>query len=229
MTAQTRATLKTYFQTGSKPTAAQFANTIDSFISELDTGGQVITSDVSALGSFSVSASFNAGSVVIGVPTGGNKGIGTLNATGIYVNGTLITTTSAGGSGTVNAGTANQIAYYPSSTNSVSGTNALPNGTTATTQSTGDNSTKVATTSYVDTNKAPLPTNSTIVGQFLPLSSLGSTVTLPAGGSWGYMVLSLNASSVVQAVDTVAAIASGGSVISPPGASFCTGFCWRIT
>ena len=53
------------------------------------------------------------------------------------------------GSGTVNNGTANQLAYYASSGTAVSGTTALPNGTTATTQATGDNTTKVATTAGV--------------------------------------------------------------------------------
>jgi hypothetical protein len=73
------------------------------------------------------------------------------------------------GSGTVNSGTTNQLAYYASSTTAVSGLatgnsgllvtsaggvpsigTAIPSGVTATTQSTGDNSTKVATTAYVD-------------------------------------------------------------------------------
>lgn len=57
-----------------------------------------------------------------------------------------------GGSGTVNAGTAGQIAYYATTGTAVSGTTALPNGTTATTQALADNSTKVATTAYVDTS-----------------------------------------------------------------------------
>jgi hypothetical protein len=54
------------------------------------------------------------------------------------------------GSGTVNSGTANYLAYYSSTGTAVSGTSAIPNGITATTQSAGDNSTKVATTAYVN-------------------------------------------------------------------------------
>lgn len=54
------------------------------------------------------------------------------------------------GSGTVNSGTTGQLAYYASNGTTLSGTTALPNGTTSTTQSPGDNSTKVATTGYVD-------------------------------------------------------------------------------
>ena len=47
----------------------------------------------------------------------------------------------------------------------LSGTPALPNGTTATTQSANDNSTKLATTAYVDGNTVSLTTNQTITGQ----------------------------------------------------------------
>lgn len=53
------------------------------------------------------------------------------------------------GSGTVNSGTTGQLAYYASNGNTVSGTTALPNGTTGTTQSTGDDTTKLATTEFV--------------------------------------------------------------------------------
>jgi hypothetical protein len=82
----------------------------------------------------------------------------------------------SGGSGTVNSGTANQLAYYASSTNAVSGTTALPNGTTATTQTTTDNSTNVATTAFVNSFANPS-------------QSLGSSgyVQLPGGliMQWG--------------------------------------------
>lgn len=54
------------------------------------------------------------------------------------------------GGGTVNVGTADQIAYYATSTNAVSGTNAIPNGITATTQTARDGTTKLATDAYAD-------------------------------------------------------------------------------
>ena len=57
-----------------------------------------------------------------------------------------------GGSGAVNAGTAGQIGYYASNGTTIGGTGALPNGITATTQSVGDNSTKVATDAFVLAN-----------------------------------------------------------------------------
>lgn len=118
MTAQTPAILKTYFQTNDKPTQAQYANLIDSYVNTVQTSGQGIISDISAMGSFDLP---NNG-MTVGNPTGGNKGTGTINAqSGFYVNGTLISSTSGGGSGTVNSGTSGQIGYYASSTNSISG------------------------------------------------------------------------------------------------------------
>lgn len=151
MTAQTVATLKSYFITNAKPTQAQFANVMDSFVSFLDTSAQTIVSDLVLQGGITVSGNATVGdAIIVGSPMGGNKGVGTLNATALYVNGTLVTNASAGGSGTVNVGTANQLAYYPSSTNTVGGTNAIPNGTTATTQSTNDISTKPATTAFAN-------------------------------------------------------------------------------
>jgi hypothetical protein len=54
------------------------------------------------------------------------------------------------GSGTVNNGNQNQLAYYAGNGTAVSGTNAIPAGTTATTASIDDNSTNVATTAYAD-------------------------------------------------------------------------------
>lgn len=64
MTAQTRATLKTYFETGDKPTQTQFANTIDSFVSLLDTTAQTVVSDISLGGSLAVSGKSTLASVV---------------------------------------------------------------------------------------------------------------------------------------------------------------------
>jgi hypothetical protein len=62
------------------------------------------------------------------------------------------------GGAAANPGTTNQLAYYAASGNVVSGTNAIPNGITATTQAADDNSAKVATTAYVKTPGAIHPT-----------------------------------------------------------------------
>lgn len=73
--------------------------------------------------------------------------------------------TVVGGTGTVNAGTTNQLAYYASSTNAVSGTTAIPNGTTATTQTAADSTTKVATTAFVNSTALTLASGTTAVTQ----------------------------------------------------------------
>lgn len=124
-----------------------------------------------------------AGGVTIGSPTGGQKGAGTLNATNLYVNGTAV---AAGGSGTVGSGTTGQIATYASSGTAVGGASAIPSGITATTQSVNDNSTKLATTAYVD---RPIPTTTgtthTFAGKadiFLCTTTCTMTMPVPSAG-----------------------------------------------
>ena len=91
--------------------------------------------------------------------------------------------TPSSGSGTVNSGTSGQLAYYAANGTAVSGTNALPNGTTATTQTTGDATTKVATTAYVQ-------------------SSLGAVVALPDKGiARTYQTLAAKLNSDITAVN----------------------------
>ena len=82
----------------------------------------------------------SAGFSVVG-PTGPQGATGATGATGPQG--------PAGGAANISNGTTNQLAVYTSTTQ-LGGTNAIPNGTTATTQSPGDNSTKVATTAYVN-------------------------------------------------------------------------------
>lgn len=151
MTSQTRATLYTYFETGDVPSQQQFANLIDSCLNLTTTSAQSITSTIDFINDVTVSGNINASkAIVVGVPTGGNKGIGTVNATGIYVNGTLITTTSAGGSGTVTAGVSGQIAYYNANSNTVAGISNLPDLITATTRAVNTSNTQLATTAFVN-------------------------------------------------------------------------------
>ena len=57
------------------------------------TGGVAISGTAPAAGSLTVS-----GGVVIGAPTGGNEGAGTVNATGLFVNGVPVSTAVAAGS-----------------------------------------------------------------------------------------------------------------------------------
>jgi len=108
--------------------------------------------------------------------------IKTINGNSILGSGDL--SISGGGSGAVNSGTSNQIAYYASSGTTVSGTNALPSSTTATTQAIGDASTKIATDEFVSTaiNGGTLPT---ITGLNMKIVSDGNSnsvgYNLPAG------------------------------------------------
>lgn len=54
------------------------------------------------------------------------------------------------GGGSTAAGGANQLAFYPAAGTAIAGTSSIPSGIVATTQSPGDNSTKLATTAYVN-------------------------------------------------------------------------------
>ena len=72
------------------------------------------------------------------------------------------------------------------------------------------------------------PTASAGLGQWAAISStLGGALTLPAGGTWAYFVLSLNASGGVQS--TGAGVAAGGSVIVGSFSGIVhNAFVWRV-
>lgn len=133
------------------------------------------------------------------------------------------------------AGTGNSFKINGTAITAVTGTGsavlavspALTGSPTAPTQTQGDNSTKIATTAYADL-KGPIPTNSAGAGQIQVLTGTTS-VTLPAGGTWMYFVLSLTGAGAVQVAGTISGVAAGGTVLSPGSASFCCGFCWRVT
>lgn len=103
------------------------------------------------------------------------------------VNGATTWASLAAGTGTVNGGTANQLAYYATSGAAVSGltsaasgvlvTNgssvpsigtAIPNGVTGTTQTTSDNSTLLATDAFVQAAATAASLISTPIGVCLP-------------------------------------------------------------
>lgn len=88
MTAQTPTTLKSYFQAGDRPTQTQFADTIDSFINVVQTSGQSIVSDISALGDV----------VVSGALTVQNSAMTTLTGN-VNIGGSLIVSTNVSISG----------------------------------------------------------------------------------------------------------------------------------
>ena len=72
------------------------------------------------------------------------------------------------------------------------------------------------------------PVSTAGLGQWTSVSStLGGALTLPAGGTWAYFVLSLNTSGGVQSVG--ANVAAGGSVAAAGFAGIVhNGFAWRI-
>lgn len=93
-----------------------------------------------------------------------HSGTGSLNRA-LYVTASGGATNQAifvnAGSVNMNALTASQLVATDASKN-LTNVTALPNGTTATTQSAGDNSTKVATTAYVATAVAAVPSGLTV-------------------------------------------------------------------
>lgn len=218
MTAVNRATLYTYFTTGAKPTQAQFANLIDSTLNIATVSGQVITSDVSALGTFMVS-----GGVTFGNPTGGNKGPGSLNVQGnLYINGTAVG--APAGSGTVNVGVSGQIAYYATSTNAVTGRTILPAGAFPTL--TGDITTAggaLATTLVNTAVSAGTYTNTT-----LTVDTKGRITSASTGTSPPLMVALGIGSIIFAAQSTGSSIAAGattaGSNLTPDGWNGAAGF-----
>ena len=84
--------------------------------SKFDKTGGAITGNVSQTGDYTLS-----GSAVIGAPTGGSKGAGTINATGLYVNGVAVGT---------GAGSVTSVAVSPGTTGlTVSGSPITSSGT----------------------------------------------------------------------------------------------------
>ena len=75
-----------------------------------------------------------------------------------------------------NPGTINQVAIYAVAGNTVSGSSAIPNGITATTQTAGDNSTKPATTAYVALPGAINPTSVQVAGGIAMTGNQGNGV-----------------------------------------------------
>jgi hypothetical protein len=109
---------------------------------------------------------------------------------------------SATGAGTVNAGTAGQLASYAANGTVVSGTTALPTGTTATTVAAIDNSTKLATTAQA---WSALPYASGYVNVLRDTTMVAWTKGISG--------------TIAPAATGAAAIAASGWAILPTGAS----------
>jgi hypothetical protein len=159
---------------------------------------------------------------------------GSTFATGITAAGTANCATPSGSGNVSNTGTptAGQIAAFTSAT-VIQGLSAIPNGITATTQTTGDNTTKLATDAFVlanssftayQTNSVPLTSSATVNFQnSTAFNGLTATFTNPSAGN---VQLGFNgalgngglanstigvAGTANQIVSSVAAPALGGS------------------
>jgi hypothetical protein len=95
----------------------------------------------------------------------------------------------------------------------LSGTPALPNGTTATTQTSGDSTTKLATDAFVQTAVSGLPTGSGTTNTY-PLWTSGTTL-----GS-GHLDDGLTTSGIVTATEKAAVNLAGGTVTTPASTDF---------
>lgn len=164
------------------------------------------------------------------------------DSTGIVVTNGASSNCFAGGSGTVNSGTAGQIAYYASSGTAVSGTTALPSGTTATTQSVGTNNTTVANTAFVQAFIPPQNVNvystatytfaSTDAGHLLPFGGSGCSVartwTLPpattSGFGVGFQAGVTNSCAADLTINSTSTMGGLSSVVIPPNKQ-----CWFVT
>jgi hypothetical protein len=129
-------------------------------------------------------------------------GQGSYTTENICING------GGGGSGTVGSGTAGQVPYYAANGTTVQPTSSLPNGITATTQTTGDNTAKVATDAFVLAN---VP-----VVNFASPPVLGSTTPNVVNGTNG------NFSGTVAAGTTTPTTIGSTGVIFPDGTSQAT-------
>lgn len=206
MTSQTRATLKTYFQTGDKPSASNFGDTIDSFVSLVDTTAQAITSNVSALGTWQ----FKSDVTVSGKSTltGAVSAKSSLNVNGLSTMGNLIsssikfnpTTNGITGTTTNDNASTGYVGEYISSTvlvgSAVAMTSTIIANITSISLTAGDwdvwgsiatNVTGSTTTSQVtgwtSTTSSAFPINPNgggIINLITPISA-GQSINLPIG------------------------------------------------
>lgn len=109
---------------------------------------------------------------------------------------------------------------------------------TAPTPSAGENSTRIATTSFVKTVSAPIPITGSGVGQVRYQSSpngSGQKVTLPAGGTWEWWAMRFNGGGAILIDDSTGSwtnarygIAAGGTKVPPSGSNVVQVYAKRI-
>ena len=113
-------------------------------------------------------------------------------ATVVKVNGAAVpaskTIVGTNGSGQIVDASASTLSNNTSGTAAnLSGTPALPNGTTATTQSLADNSTKLATTAYVQSNTPAIQSRLDLTSQTGNIATT-NLIASPAVGAWQIML-----------------------------------------
>lgn len=116
----------------------------------------------------------------------------------------------------------NNAANTSGTASNLSGTPALPNGTTATTQVANDNSTKLATTAYVDTKAISGTAGGVLNGTypnpgFAPSPNFTGTVTVGNPGTtpgWGFVGKTSGNTVTVTVADTTSA-----GTVTLPGAT----------
>lgn len=173
--------------TPTAPTAGSGTNTTQiattAFVTGAVSGKQDVDTDLTALANLSTTGLVvrtGAGTAATRSIAVSGTGISISNADGVLGNPT-ITFTGGGTSGVTSVtGTTNQITVSPTTGAAVVSLPSnliLPNGTTATTQTAGDNSTKVATTAYVKTAVDAVSGGTAAVYRYASLYNTATTIS----------------------------------------------------
>lgn len=200
--------------TATSATSATTAANANQLLNATWSAPAAIGNTTAASGAFTTLSSSGAAtldSAVIGSPTGGNKGVGTINAAGLYINGVSVgtsggTVSSVGGTGTVNgitlSGTVTSSGNLTLSgavsgvslTTAVSGTLPLANG------GTGQITAQAAINSLAGAQTS---------GQYL--RGNGTNVVMSAIQAGDVPTLNQNTTGTAAGLSATLAIASGGT------------------
>lgn len=164
MTAITRASAKSYFITGARPTQAQFADVFDSTIFQVGTSAQTITSDVSALGKVDVT-----GATTLNALTVANSALTTLTG-----NLTVAASSLATFTGNVSMGSRAKLNTTGQSSSGSTGTLAIK-------QITGDKTILINGTDAVYT-AAEFQTNASALAGFIQVSGATTNYVTTSDG-----------------------------------------------
>ena len=216
MTAQTRATLKTYYLTGLKPTQVQFANTIDSFLSLLDTTAQVIASPITVSGAATFSSTVSAASLnVSGTTTlSGALSLAAVSAASLNVAGATIL------SGPLAVAAVSAASLNVAGNSILTGTLNVAGAATFVTQAVGNSTTLAATTAFVNRTSSLLSTGYVTFANGL-IIQWGSTSVTAGGLSVTSLPITFpnNIFSVTGSIDSLATTAVQFATANPTSTS----------